>query len=133
MNKAKQCEPVVVRPRIRKPWERERTYTKTYGESRTQTVFGNETDVNAIMARFTRTGIMPPARGEPQYADVTELQQDMTEALEAGKQAQIRYTDLQEQIKQRKQEIKNKKDEELKQLRSEQKEPAEQPAPPPSS
>lgn len=110
-------------PVIRRALDRVRTITLVPGESRTQTVFGNETDVNAIMARFTRTGVLPPGRTDPQYADVTELQRDMTETLEIGKIAQAKYTDLQEQIKQRQTEIKKQKDEELKKLRSANTEP----------
>ena len=74
-------------PYIRRYWERCRTITKIEGESRTQATDGNETDVNKIMARFTRTGHMPLATKEAQYADVTELQSDMTEILERGRQA----------------------------------------------
>ena len=48
---------------------------------------GNDTDVNKIVARFARTGELPPARGEPQYADVTGLQGDLTELLAKGESA----------------------------------------------
>lgn len=40
---------------------------------------GNDTDINIIMSRFERTGILPPATTEPQYADVVDLQGDLTE------------------------------------------------------
>lgn len=40
---------------------------------------GNDTDINTIMSRFERTGILPPPIAEPQYADVVELQGDLTE------------------------------------------------------
>lgn len=47
--------------------------------SATDDSFGNEVNVNTIIARFARTGELPPARREAQYMDVTELQGDLTE------------------------------------------------------
>jgi len=47
-------------------------------ESRTDTSHGNDTDINNIIARFERTGYLPPATEQPQYGDCTELQQDLT-------------------------------------------------------
>lgn len=47
--------------------------------SNTSDAAGNDTDVNVIMARFERTGILPDATTPPVYDDVTSLQGDLTE------------------------------------------------------
>lgn len=47
-------------------------------ESMTDRSSGNETNINNIVARFARTGYLPPATEQPQYGDVTDLQQDLT-------------------------------------------------------
>ena len=63
---------------------------------------GNDTDVNRIVARFARTGELPPATVQPQYADVTGLQEDLTVILQRGKDAiaeleSIKQQELQQQ------------------------------------
>lgn len=79
------------RPRIRKPWERDRQITFNEMESKTDTSQGNSTDVNVIVERFARTGMLPPTTlpggREPQFADVTGLQKDLTTLIEDGKSA----------------------------------------------
>lgn len=51
--------------------------------SKTRQDHANATDINVIVERYQRTGMMPPSRGvQPQYADVSELQGDITERLE---------------------------------------------------
>jgi len=48
---------------------------------------GNDTDINVIMQRFERTGILPPATVEPRYEDVVELQGDLTELYQKSREA----------------------------------------------
>lgn len=67
-------------PYIRKPFERVRTYTIIAGESMTQQSHAETCDINNIIRRFDNTGVLPPAKHEAQYADVTGLQIDLTEA-----------------------------------------------------
>jgi len=86
---------------IRSGYHRARHVTEILGESVTQATDGNTTDVNKIMARFTRTGILPEATREGQYADVTDLQGDMTEILERGKQAASDLEELMAEAKRR--------------------------------
>jgi len=76
-------------PVIRKPLSRVRQVTEIPGESRTDTQFGNETDVNKIVARFRRTGELPNSNvaGTGEYCDVTNLQGDLTEIIEKGREA----------------------------------------------
>lgn len=74
----------MTQPEIRKPWHRERVQHPGGGESMTDRSFGNDTDVNNIVARFQRTGELPkppPGAENPIYDDVTELQCDLTEMI----------------------------------------------------
>jgi len=80
---------------IRLPLSRERLITQVPGESMVNAGFGNETDVNAIVARFTRTGQLPPPTSTPQYADVTELQRDFTELVEESRELQAAIAEYQ--------------------------------------
>lgn len=76
--------PLSCGPQIRKvrpPWCRVRRVTVFEGETRTQQAHKDQTDVNAIVERFHRTGQLPLPKGTPQYGDVTSLQVDLTEAL----------------------------------------------------
>ena len=71
-----------VLPRVRGPWERERcTMTIDPAEDVCISVPENETDINAIVSRYARTGILPPNDKQPIYADVSGLQGDLTERL----------------------------------------------------
>jgi len=79
-------------PYVRSGWERVRTVTPVSSESKTVASLGNDTDVNQIVARFARTGIMPQPQKEAQWADVSNLQgKDLTELIE---QAQIARDNL---------------------------------------
>lgn len=82
---------------VRKPMSRERLVTVVQGESKTDTSFGNETNINKIIARFTRTGILPSSERVPQYADVTGLQKDLTTLVNEGKEASERVKAAQTQ------------------------------------
>lgn len=81
----------------RKPFTRERSIQPVDPESKTDRSQGNETDVNKIIARFARTGALPPPTREPQYADVTGLQKELTVLIEEGKEALGRVKDAQEE------------------------------------
>mgnify|MGYP000747455357 CR=1 FL=1 len=68
---------------IRKPYERQRSTLKNDKPSVTDQSFGNDTDINNIIAKFSRTGEMPPTtKPAGQYADVTGLQADLTQLIE---------------------------------------------------
>lgn len=69
-----------ITPVIRKPYERVRTRTPIRGASMTHQSHAETCDINNIIRRFDNTGVLPPARYEAQYADVTPLQGDLTEA-----------------------------------------------------
>lgn len=71
---------------IRNPYERHRHYTHVYGESRTHQSHAESCDINNIIKRFDNTGELPPATREPQYADVTALQGDLTERINQSRE-----------------------------------------------
>lgn len=65
----------VVMPGVRKPWERVRVTTPVGELSRTKQSFREEADINAIMRRYLRTGILESqARGTPRYGDFTSAE-----------------------------------------------------------
>ena len=67
-------------PEIRQPLHRERHTTPGGGESKVADSSKDETDVNAVIARFRRTGKLPEGR-QVQYGDCTALQGDPTEMM----------------------------------------------------
>ncbi|AXH74678.1 MAG: internal scaffolding protein [Microviridae sp.] len=69
-------------PRVRPPWCRARSLTINNEPSMTQESHFDSTDVNAIVARFERTGLMPENVNAAQYGDVTGLQEhELTELI----------------------------------------------------
>lgn len=80
------CDPCG-RPRIRPPWCRVR-YGMDFGdqESLVQQAHWDQTDVNAIVDRYHRTGILPPVQNNGVYADVTGLQGDLTERIQKSRE-----------------------------------------------
>lgn len=74
---------------IRLPRERERCAFFCVGDSRTVQSAADSCDVNKIIQRYDRTGILPDSgRGPGQYGDVTGLQGDLTEAINLSRDAQ---------------------------------------------
>lgn len=97
------------RPTIRKPYERHSSVFKRQGESMTDRSHGNETDVNRIVARFTRTGELPPGKGPGQFADVTNLQGDLDSMIIKGRETAAELDNLsKEQKNKEKQQLKEK-------------------------
>jgi len=67
------------------PTSRSRYHTFPVGESKTRQAAKHQTDVNLIVARFQETGQLPPSNRQPQYADVSNLQEhDLTSAHNLG-------------------------------------------------
>lgn len=67
--------------RIRSPYFRERMPQICGGESLTEQGHAESVDVNNIVRRFHRTGVLPPAAHPPVYADVTRLQAPLQERI----------------------------------------------------
>lgn len=76
-----------------------RYITVIEGESATDTSMGNDTDINNIVARFDRTGILPSATTQPIYADVTALQGELTELINEARDVQQRSQEFIEKWK----------------------------------
>lgn len=91
-------------PEIRNAYQRVRHISEFIGESRVQAGNGNDTDINRIMERFTRTGILPGETRQGQYADVTALQGDPQDILNAGKLAEVTLEELQAEAERRQKE-----------------------------
>lgn len=68
-------------PVFRHAQSRMRIQTFIVGESMTHQSHADSCDINSILSRYEATGVLPPARHAPQYADVTGLQVDLTDAI----------------------------------------------------
>lgn len=77
-----------MRPGIRKPWHQETVHRDCGAEILTQQSHAEQTDINYIVARFQRTGELPPnPRGqEGKYVDCTPYAEDLTEAYNSATQ-----------------------------------------------
>lgn len=86
-------------PPIQRWYNRQRTVTPSGTDSRTDTSFGNDTDINKIVERFARTGALPgsPLEGQGVYDDVTPLQCDLTELIANQKSAMQKMAELEQQ------------------------------------
>ncbi|AXH77718.1 MAG: internal scaffolding protein [Microviridae sp.] len=61
------------------PYQKLRVIARNPEPSVVQHSHHDQTDINLIVARFQRDGYFPPNNTNPQYADVTPLQGDLTE------------------------------------------------------
>lgn len=75
-------------PHVRPPYCRQRVQLFNDEPSRTQQSHFDQTDVNAIVKRFERTGVLPEGRGIPQYGDVTGLQGEFTDLINRSRAQQ---------------------------------------------
>lgn len=66
---------------IRNPRERHRTPFSNFGPSMTDQTKALESDINYIVARYARSGEFPPLVQQPVFADVTQLQGELSERL----------------------------------------------------
>lgn len=85
------CHP---EPRVRRPGTRVRQVFCPVGESMTQQQHKDQTDVNAIVERFERTGSLPPNMGQGQFADVSELQGDLSDLINRSRDIQQRFNEF---------------------------------------
>lgn len=78
--------PVLVRAmqgrRVRAPYFRERFLTAVGTVSRTHQSHAASVDVNNIVERYLRTGVLPPDQGVPMYGDVSMLNAPLGELLQ---------------------------------------------------
>lgn len=70
------------------------------GTSRTKQSFRDETNINTIMARFQKTGMLEFVnKHEPQYGDVTAI--DFQNSMESVAQAREMFADLPSKVRDR--------------------------------
>ena len=98
------------------PFDRVRQIARIPTESQTDTSFGNDTDVNKIVARFARTGEIPEV-GNQNFADVTGLQGDLTDLMEKTREARENLANLEEAAQKAKVEQAEKDAQDLARLR----------------
>ena len=90
--------------RVRGPFEDLRCVCTVKGESMTDNSHGNDTDINKIIARFDRTGVLPGNPGkEGQFADVSGLNEDLGVLLEKSKGAMEQLAELQAELEEQQQ------------------------------
>jgi len=77
---------------------RKQVRIEDFGESLTKQSFEPEQNINNIMARFAKTGVLPEGRQDPKYIDCTKLV-DFTMLHEATARAKLFFEDLPEEIK----------------------------------
>lgn len=83
MSASKTDRPVANVPRIRSAYDGSRVRVRLIcveGEDRTQQQFKDECDINVLMSRYEKTGILPQGRdAPPQFLDVSSM--DFTTAM----------------------------------------------------
>lgn len=67
--------------RVRRQIERDRISIDCSSGGKTQQAHADSCDINKIIARFERDGVMPPGRPGGFYADVTGFNGDLNELL----------------------------------------------------
>lgn len=63
------------------------------GESLTQQSFQDSVDINSIIARYDRTGVLPLPTRPAQYADVSGLNKEFTDLLTVNRRVQARINE----------------------------------------
>lgn len=91
-----------IKPMIRQPWSRERVTVNLAGQvGVTDRSWGNDTDVNKIVARFTRHPEEMPDPDAQTYADVTNLQTDLSELINRSREALNEYREAERQLEEK--------------------------------
>lgn len=85
--------------RVRGRWDTVRIQIEIEGRSRTKQSFARDCDINAIVARFTSTGVFEHVdEREARYGDFTGLQ-DYQEAVNRVSEARNDFMDLPAQVR----------------------------------
>lgn len=66
---------------FRHPFHRVSVRLPVNKPSMTHQAHAESCDINSIIRQFDRTGVLPPAAHQPIYADVSDLNRDLTELL----------------------------------------------------
>lgn len=85
-------DPSHLPPRARET-KRVRVQYSSSRPSRTKTTFASESDINVIVGRFLKTGLLPSRTQQPQFGDVSHIPTG-TDALMAVRNAQLKFESL---------------------------------------
>lgn len=77
---------------------RRRVMQRTIGDSLTEQAHANEVDINSIVSRYTRTGMLPSRGGSPAYGDFSGVV-DYQTCLDAVASAQAEFMKLPAQVR----------------------------------
>lgn len=87
---------------IRKTFDRERVQFATKGESMTHQSHQQECDINHIMAKWQKTGVMEHVnRYQGDYADFTNMPQDYQDSMNQVLEAQDMFQSLPSSVRRR--------------------------------
>lgn len=88
-------------PKFVNKYNHQHGYTKPSGDSLTDQQYKDETDIVAVLTKYNMTGTLPPsARGEGQYADVSEFG-DFTDQLNRVVEAREKFEALPSAVRDR--------------------------------
>lgn len=76
---------------FRRQMSRVRLFTVIEGESMTHQAHAESCDINNIIRQFDRTGVLPDPKRQGQYADVSALNDSLTNLLNVQKEARFNY------------------------------------------
>lgn len=80
--------------RYRPSYFRASSIAPVSGDSMTHQSHAESCDINNIIRQFDRTGVLPVPTRTPQYADVSNLNRDLTELMEESVETRQRYGEL---------------------------------------
>jgi len=93
MNRYHDVEHLIETPFCMQPGERLRVQAKPVGESKTIQADADACDINKIIARYEKTGFLPPVMKQGVYDDVSALNRDLTELVAESVVAMRSYSD----------------------------------------
>lgn len=76
-----------------------RAQTKNTEPTLTDQAGARDTDINVIVGRFRRTGMVPASQQQPMAGDFTALPQDLRGYIEAAKQRDLLHARLPDELK----------------------------------
>lgn len=78
---------------------KERAITRNTDPSLTEQSMAKDTDINVIVGRFSITGRVPGAQGQPMSGDFTQMPDDLRGFIEAAKEMKEHRNRLPEQLR----------------------------------
>ncbi len=88
----------MTKPKVLKRYQRRRVVTDCSGPSRTEQSHREACDVNGILAKYRRTGVLPPMKSDGMYGDFVGLP-DYQESLNLVNRAREAFDSLPAQVR----------------------------------